>query len=191
MNLTCSQSSGRFERQMPEVSSNAPRRIHSSPSRHTSCGNASLHHAGQFQVLPRRDQSCSPSQYARTPSSFSLHHHPVGSAARGSGDRFPERNGLADAAPGHELASITRTSMFRRPIGTASKPGPCTKIVPSPIDEGLTESGVRLRFPTEVGVRGVRGVLGVRGVPLGGVCAVQTRLLRGVVGSGLSCMSAV
>src|ERR1041384_5280342 len=54
------------------------RSTHSSPSS-VSAGRSAVNHSGAKNRLPSRDTNASPSQYARTPSSFSLIHQPVGS----------------------------------------------------------------------------------------------------------------
>lgn len=131
MYLTCSHSSCRCERHTPDVCSNSPRPIHSSPSSAKSRGSCSRNHRGAFHSFPRRDQSRCPSHSARTPSSFSLIHQSVGSSAS------PVRRGAPSLRVGHVLASSRCTRWSWRPMTRIS---PCTsmEMVSSP---GFPSSG--------------------------------------------------
>ena len=80
MNLIWCQalSSGCSVRTIPDNSSKRPRPNHNSPS--SVCGgNFAINHGGALTLLPLRNRKAFPSQYARTPSSFSLMRYGAGS----------------------------------------------------------------------------------------------------------------
>ncbi len=66
-----------MDRTILTASLNFPRPTNSSPSSGRA-GSPALNHAGAWKMLPPRERKCSPSQMARTPSSFSDIHQPSG-----------------------------------------------------------------------------------------------------------------
>lgn len=117
MNLTFCHSSDVLPcpaRQILDAYSNRPRPIQSSPSRTISRGKVCKNHGGAFHTCPFRDQRWRPSHHARTPSSFSLIHQPVGS--------FCMRSVVSSRLLGQAFASKRGTRVFRCALRSGDNP---------------------------------------------------------------------
>ena len=86
---------------------NALRPIHSSPSSGTPAGRPSMNQSGAWNRLPWRERNCLPSQYARTPSSFSLIHQPDRSAA------LSQVSASSSGGPASSASSPSAPTVFR------------------------------------------------------------------------------